>query len=362
MRAQLGTERGFSLVEVLVTVSIVGIAFVVFVGGMGTAIMGADHHRKIAVGQASIRNFGEAIKAAPYVDCATTSSYAGAFSPTPPDRVTAGATATNATSHVAPSVDPAEGAKALLTFFALGTGSSFTQPTGMGEAWDIASTAPSSADRVTAAFDDQVWTSTNATGARTSTSGASGDSVAQTVGLAGTGTVVRRGVTTAAVTAPVVTPTSTTAPSTTTTTLPPTITLSKPAGTAAGDTMIAQVAVRGGSAASIAAPTGWIRVDVRNVGTSVKSAIYQRTAATSDANAYTWTLDAPRDAVAGIVSYGGIANSAFATSITALNYWNGTSFVASCPNPDNGLQRISLRIVSADGASVETVDVVKRKP
>jgi prepilin-type N-terminal cleavage/methylation domain-containing protein len=71
-------ERGFSLIEVLVTVVIVGIAFAVFVSGMGTAVVASDYHRKQAVVQASTRNLAEAVKAANYVNCATPGSYAAA--------------------------------------------------------------------------------------------------------------------------------------------------------------------------------------------------------------------------------------------------------------------------------------------
>ncbi|HVT76318.1 MAG TPA: type II secretion system protein [Acidimicrobiales bacterium] len=353
-------DRGFTLIEVLVTVAIIGIAFVVFVAGMGIAITSADLHRKLATGQASIRNFGEAVKAAPYVDCATTTSYAGVYSPTPADRLSASDSFTDATAHVAPDAGDTAPAGALLTFFALARGSSFSTPSAMGERWDLASGAASATDRVTVALDDQQW-SGGVTGTRTATSGSAGDSVAQTVVLPAAGSLVMRGTSTASVTPPPP-PTTTTSASTTTTTLAPTITLAKPAGTAAGDLMVAQIAIRGGDAASITAPTGWILVNAKTSGLSVLSAIFQRIAASSDATSYTWALDSARDAAGGIVSYGGVAASQYTATVTSVLYWSGTSFVETCPSPDTGLQRVSLRIASSDGKDVETVDLVKRRP
>ncbi|HVV37189.1 MAG TPA: type II secretion system protein [Acidimicrobiales bacterium] len=352
-------DSGFTLIEVLVTVAIVGIAFVVFVAGMGIAITSADLHRQLATGQASIRNFAEAVKAAPYVDCASTTSYAGVYSPTPADRLSAASSFTNATAHVAPDAGDTAPAGALLTFFALARGSSFSTPSAMGERWDLASGAASATDRVTAALDDQQW-SGGATGTRAATSESAGDSVAQTVVLPAAGSLVLRGMSTATVTPPP--PTTTTSASTTTTTVVPTITLAKPPGTVAGDEMVAQIAVRGGNAASITAPTGWILVNAKTNGASVLSAIFQRTAASSDAASYTWALDSPRDAAGGIVAYGGVAASSYTATISSVLYWTGTSFDASCPSPDTGLQRVSLRIASSDGNDVETVDLVKRRP
>jgi prepilin-type N-terminal cleavage/methylation domain-containing protein len=72
-------ERGFTLIELIVTVAILGIAFTVFLGGMGTSILGADISRKTATADIVVRRFAESVKGEAYTPCATT--YGAPFSP-----------------------------------------------------------------------------------------------------------------------------------------------------------------------------------------------------------------------------------------------------------------------------------------
>ncbi len=65
MRRSRGDD-GLTLIEVLVTVVILGIAFVTVVGGMAVSIAGSDMHRKQATSQTVLRNLAESLKAAPY--------------------------------------------------------------------------------------------------------------------------------------------------------------------------------------------------------------------------------------------------------------------------------------------------------
>jgi Tfp pilus assembly protein PilV len=72
-------EAGTTLVEVLMTVAILGIAVVAIVAGMGTSIIGTDHHRKQAQAQTVLLSAADAVKSQtvnPYQACATTTSYA----------------------------------------------------------------------------------------------------------------------------------------------------------------------------------------------------------------------------------------------------------------------------------------------
>jgi prepilin-type N-terminal cleavage/methylation domain-containing protein len=75
-------DAGVTLVELLVTVAILGIAFVAVIGGMTTSIMGSDIHRKQATAETVLRNYAEALKptTTPYTACATptTAAYAPA--------------------------------------------------------------------------------------------------------------------------------------------------------------------------------------------------------------------------------------------------------------------------------------------
>ena len=52
----------------------------------------------------------------------------------------------------------------------------------------------------------------------------------------------------------------------------------------------------------------------------------------------------------------------WSASVTTVRYWDGKTpagWVASCPAPDAGLQRLTL--AATDGKVTETVDVVKRE-
>jgi prepilin-type N-terminal cleavage/methylation domain-containing protein len=69
-RHRLAGERGLSLIEVLVTVAILGLAFVTILGGMTVSIAGSDVHRKQATSQTVLRNLAEYLKSVPYQgDC-----------------------------------------------------------------------------------------------------------------------------------------------------------------------------------------------------------------------------------------------------------------------------------------------------
>jgi prepilin-type N-terminal cleavage/methylation domain-containing protein len=70
-------ERGFTLVELIVTVAILGIAFSVFLGGMSTSIIGSDYNRKTVTSDILLRRFAEAVKDSTYMPCPA--SYVSSF-------------------------------------------------------------------------------------------------------------------------------------------------------------------------------------------------------------------------------------------------------------------------------------------
>ncbi|WP_328314361.1 type II secretion system protein [Streptomyces sp. NBC_00442] len=72
-------EEGETLVEVLVAVVLMGVAFVTILGGIGTAIISSVAQQKVTGADSVIRSAAEKVVADPYVSCATT--YA---TPTPP--------------------------------------------------------------------------------------------------------------------------------------------------------------------------------------------------------------------------------------------------------------------------------------
>jgi type II secretory pathway pseudopilin PulG len=82
-------DRGETLIEILVAVMIMGIAVVVLIGGVGTAVRMSGIHRQQAKADAYVRAFAEALETAvanspsTYADCATTTTYGSVY--TPPD-------------------------------------------------------------------------------------------------------------------------------------------------------------------------------------------------------------------------------------------------------------------------------------
>jgi len=56
--------------------------------------------------------------------------------------------------------------------------------------------------------------------------------------------------------------------------------------------------------------------------------------------------------------------SGFTPQVTAVEYWNGTSFSSSCAG-DQGIQKVTLRVVVANSlypGFTQSLDVVVRKP
>lgn len=61
---RLRDERGESLIEIMVTIMVMGIGMVGVVGAIGSSIIGSDAHRSLAQGEVVVRDYGEAIKTA----------------------------------------------------------------------------------------------------------------------------------------------------------------------------------------------------------------------------------------------------------------------------------------------------------
>lgn len=55
----------------------------------------------------------------------------------------------------------------------------------------------------------------------------------------------------------------------------------------------------------------------------------------------------------------------FTAQVTAVQYWTGSTFSATCSPPDSGLQKVTLKIGAPPGLHVswdEELDVIVRKP
>jgi type II secretory pathway pseudopilin PulG len=59
---RLGEERGESLLEVLITIMIMGTGLVAVVAALGSVIIASDTHHSMAQGEVIVRDFGEQIK------------------------------------------------------------------------------------------------------------------------------------------------------------------------------------------------------------------------------------------------------------------------------------------------------------
>lgn len=78
------SEGGFSLIEVLITVIIMGLGFVAILAGMATSATSAGLHRTQAVAELEIRRYAELVQAAPYLDAGYTAAGVGYTAPTTP--------------------------------------------------------------------------------------------------------------------------------------------------------------------------------------------------------------------------------------------------------------------------------------
>ena len=79
-----GDEAGESLVEIVVSVAILGLAVVAIMGGLATAVLGSALHRNQADVSVVMTAAAERVKEAPYAECAVMDSYLGTFDPAVP--------------------------------------------------------------------------------------------------------------------------------------------------------------------------------------------------------------------------------------------------------------------------------------
>lgn len=82
-RRPIAGERGDSLVELLVAVTLLGLAVVAIVSGLGTSVLVSDVHRKQSTAGAEVRSFAEEIEntvaVGGYFPCADTARYVPAY-------------------------------------------------------------------------------------------------------------------------------------------------------------------------------------------------------------------------------------------------------------------------------------------
>lgn len=67
-----GGERGDTLLEIIISISIMGIAVLAVLAAVGTGVTTSSIHRQSVLGSTSVRDLAEAVQAAPYSPCAST--------------------------------------------------------------------------------------------------------------------------------------------------------------------------------------------------------------------------------------------------------------------------------------------------
>ncbi|TSC68625.1 MAG: exported protein of unknown function [Parcubacteria group bacterium Gr01-1014_56] len=129
------------------------------------------------------------------------------------------------------------------------------------------------------------------------------------------------------------------------------LTLTKPSGTVAGDFLLANVSVNGGSVAGITAPSGWALVARVDNDTNISIASYWKTVGASEPTSYTWTISPQTRAAGGITRYSGVDPT---NPIAAATSSVGVGAVASAPSittTDNGARIVALFAINAGKAN-----------
>jgi len=125
------------------------------------------------------------------------------------------------------------------------------------------------------------------------------------------------------------------------------ITISKPAGTVAGDVMVASIVQN--DALPVSAPAGWTSVREDAVGTAIKQSVFVRVAGASEPSSYTWSLGNYRRITGGISSYSGVDT---AHPIDAHNGATGESTSITAPSVTTttaGAMILHLAGINAEG-------------
>jgi hypothetical protein len=135
-----------------------------------------------------------------------------------------------------------------------------------------------------------------------------------------------------------------------------------PGGLAAGDVLLASVAVRDGVAVA-SAPTGWTLVTSAGAGQSVGTYVYRKVATAAEPVSYTWTLASARRAAVAVVALRGVDGSdPVAASSARYSSASSTSLVASSITPGipNAMLVAFWGVANGNGALSSPAGMVER--
>lgn len=105
--------------------------------------------------------------------------------------------------------------------------------------------------------------------------------------------------------------------------------LNVPAGVAAGNILIAQIAVRGGSGTTITPPAGWTTILVNNSGTTIRQGIYYRIADGTEPASYSFGISPQQRTAAAMVAYSGVDGASPINASSTRTNASSTSVTAN---------------------------------
>ncbi len=138
------------------------------------------------------------------------------------------------------------------------------------------------------------------------------------------------------------------------------ITLARPAGTAAGHVMVAQV-VSNDSSPGFSAPSGWSLVSDRSISGALRQAVYFKVAGPSETSSYRWSLTSSRRVAGGITSYSGVDTvNPVVASATGVNTAASTSVTAPSITTIADTVLVHLAALNAEGTMSPPVGMTER--
>jgi RHS repeat-associated protein len=248
---------------------------------------------------------------------------------------------------IAPSISAVRSG-VLVHFAAVNGEGTITAPLGMYRRWHGASYNPSDNRDVRAAASEMVVDHDGATGSRTAITSASGGHIGAVVSLRpavpGTPDAGPSGIS-------LVNKSSNTSGST----AAGSITITRPAGTTAGDLMVAQI-VSNDDSPDFGAPTTpgpWTLVRSDIIGSTLRQSIYVRVATAADETtaSYSWTVSSTRRLAGGIATYHGVDTTNLAGLVhdETIDTTSGTAVTTPSISAAANSRLLQFSAVAAEG-------------
>jgi len=129
------------------------------------------------------------------------------------------------------------------------------------------------------------------------------------------------------------------------------ITINRPAGTAAGDFLVASIGIVDDDP-MYQAPSGWARIRAESINNRLRVETFVKVAGGSEPSAYTWTLPDWRRIAGGITAYRGVdGTSPVDAHAAAVHPSNGTAVTApSVTTSVPGAMLVHVAVVNAEAA------------